>query len=289
MKPAAFSPARVLLPAAVLLAFPLVGCEAPGDVEPPEPAPLHDRLAQAQWVELTHPLNEETLVWPTSIPFEFEVVYEGMTDDGYYYAARNFSGPEHGGTHLDAPIHFAEDRWTTDQIPLERLVGPGAVVDVSQQAAADPNYQVTADDLQAWEAEHGPIPPGAILLLHTGRAELWPDAEAYMGTGARGEEAVAELEFPGLHPDAAQWLVDERDVTAVGLDTPSLDHGPSTLFETHRILMNENIYGLENVANLGALPPTGATILAMPALLEDGTGGPVRIVAVVARGGERTP
>ena len=289
MKRAFLSAARVLLPAAALLMLSTVGCEVPENAGTPEQATLHERLTEARWIDLTHPLNEETLVWPTSIPFEFDVVFEGMTDDDYYYAARNFSGPEHGGTHLDAPIHFAEDRWTAGQIPLERLVGPGALVDVSQQAAADPNYQVTADDLQVWEAEHGPIPPGAILLLHTRRAELWPDAEAYMGTDARGEEAVAELEFPGLHPDAAQWLVDERDVAAVGLDTPSLDHGPSSLFETHRILMEENIYGLENVANLGELPPAGATILAMPALLEDGTGGPVRIVAVVEAGGNRTP
>jgi len=259
------------------------GCEVP---EPP-PADqgttvtLAERLAEARLVDLTHPLSDETIVWPTSPPFEFETTFEGWTEDGYYYASRNFCGPEHGGTHLDAPIHFAEDRWTTDQIPLERLMGPGAVIDVSDRADADPNYQVTVNDLMAWEAEHGEVPEGAFLLLHTGRDRFWGDAEAYMGTARQGEEAVAELEFPGLHPDAAAWLVQERSIVAVGLDTPSLDHGPSTRFETHQILFDANIYGLENMANLGELPPTGATILAFPSLFQGGTGGPVRILAVV--------
>jgi prolyl oligopeptidase len=275
----------LLVVPAVWVAVALPACDAP---EPPSPnaseageRPLAERLAEARLVDLTHPLNDQTLVWPTSIPFEFETTFEGHTDDGYFYASRDFAGPEHGGTHLDAPIHFFEGRWTTDQIPLDRLVGPAVVVDVSRAAAADPNHQVGVDELTAWEEAHGRIPDGAIVLLFTDRSRLWADAEAYMGTAERGEAAVADLEFPGLHPDAARWIVENRDVAGVGIDTPSLDHGPSTLFETHRILFEANIYGLENVANLGALPPTGATVLAFPLRLEGGTGGPVRIVAVV--------
>ena len=260
----------------------VAGCvpEEAADRAVPE-RPLAERLAEARLVELTHPLNDETIVWPTSDPFEFEILFHGWTDDGYYYSARNLAGPEHGGTHLDAPIHFAEGRWTTDEIPLSRLMGPAAVVDVSEQAAADPNYQVTAADLQAWEEVHGPIPDGAFLLLFTDRSRYWGDAEAYMGTGRQDEGAVAELEFPGLHPDAARWLVDNRSVSAVGLDTPSIDHGPSTEFMSHRILFEENVFALENVANLDELPATGAVIIALPMLLEEGTGGPIRIVAVV--------
>jgi kynurenine formamidase len=254
--------------------------EDPGAGAPTERS-LAERLAAVRLVELTHPLNEETIVWPTSMPFEFETVFEGWVDDEYYYASRNFCGPEHGGTHLDSPIHFAEGRWATHEIPPERLMGPGAVVDVTEQAAGDPNYEVTVEDLVDWEERHGAISQGAILLLHTGRDRLWPDAEAYLGTAARGEDAVVELEFPGLHPEAARWLVEERAIVAVGLDTPSLDHGPSTRFETHRILFEANVYGLENVANLGELPPTGAFILALPPLLEGGTGGPVRILGVI--------
>jgi kynurenine formamidase len=262
-----------------------------GCMEPPDglaewdpwstPETVAERVSDARLVDLTHPLNDETLVWPTSDPFHFQVLFHGRTDDGYYYSARNFSGPEHGGTHLDAPIHFAEGRWTTDQIPLERLMGPAAVVDVSAQAGADPNYQVTVADLEAWEEVHGPIPDGAFLMLFTDRARFWGDPVAYMGTARRGEAGVAELSFPGLHPEAARWLVENRDISAVGLDTPSIDHGPSTLFESHRILFEENMFALENVANLEQLPAIGAVIIALPMLMEGGTGGPIRIVAVV--------
>jgi kynurenine formamidase len=272
--------------ATVVLALAMTAC-----MEPPDgleewdpwgtPETVAERVSDARLVDLTHPLSDETLVWPTSDPFRFDVLFHGHTDDGYYYSARNFSGPEHGGTHLDAPIHFAEGRWTTDQIPLERLMGPAAVVDVSAQAEADPDYQVTVADLEAWEEAHGPIPDGAFLLLFTDRSRFWGDAEAYMGTAGTGEAAAAELSFPGLHPDAARWLVENRDISAVGLDTPSIDHGPSTLFESHRILFKENIFALENVANLAQLPATGAVIIALPMLMEGGTGGPIRIVAVV--------
>lgn len=268
----------------LLLALMTSGCqEAPEPSTPEEGqmATLTEVLEGHRLVDLTHPLGGETIVWPTSRPFDFDTTFWGWTDEGYYYSSRDFSGPEHGGTHLDAPIHFYEDRWTTDQIPLEHLVAPGAVVDVSSAVAGDPNYQVTANDLMDWEEEHGRILSGAILLLHTGKGAHWPDAEAYMGTARTGEEALAELQFPGLHPDAARWLVEGREVVAVGLDTPSLDHGPSTTFETHQILFEANIYGLENVANLHEVPPTGATILALPTLLEGGTGGPVRIIALV--------
>jgi len=269
--------------ALVLMVAP--GCSPdPSDPAPlaeSDPAALTQLIQDARMVELTHPLSEETLVWPTSRPFEFEVTFDGMTDEGFYYLSRDFSGPEHGGTHLDAPIHFYEGRWTTDQIPLDRLVGPGVMVDVSAQADSDPNYQVSVDDLLEWEEVHGRIPAGAIVLLNTGRSQFWGDARAYMGTEVRGEEGLARLQFPGLHPEGARWLARERDIVAVGLDTPSLDHGPSTTFETHQILFEQNIYGLENVANLDELPPVGSTILALPALMEGGSGGPVRIIGLV--------
>jgi kynurenine formamidase len=286
--------ARVLVP--VLLGFALGACQAADtpmpDREASPGAPderrsatdlgtLADRLAVSTLVDLTHPFDDETLVWPTSIPFSFEVTFEGYTEADYYYASRDFAGPEHGGTHLDAPIHFAEGRWTTDEIPLERLVGPGVRVDVSAETSADPNYQVQVEDLTSWEAIHGRIPDGAILLLFTDRSRHWPDAEAYMGTEQRGEEAVAELSFPGLHPATARWLVENREISAVGIDTPSIDHGPSTLFEAHRVLFAENIFAFENVANLERLPPSGSTIIALPMKLAGGTGGPLRIIAVV--------
>ncbi len=271
---------RAFLAATALLAVG-VACDAPEPSDAPDPLSLAQRIADARIVELTHPVSEETLVWPTSAPFTFETTFEGWTEEGFYYFSRNFAGPEHGGTHLDAPIHFAEGRWTTDQIPLDRLIGPAVVVDVSQEAAADPNYRMTVGDLEGWEAVHGRIPDGAILFVFTDRSRLWPDAEAYMGTAETGEEAIPELSFPGIHPEAAEWIVENRQVAVVGIDTPSLDHGPSTDFRTHVILNEANIPGLENVANLEELPATGAVVFALPLLLEGGSGGPVRIVALV--------
>ena len=236
-------------------------------------------LSSGTWIDLTHPLNENAVFWPTAEMFEKETVAEGETDGGYYYSAYNFSAAEHGGTHIDAPVHFAEGRESTDEIPVEQLVGPGAVIDVSQQAADNRDYQITVEDVTAWEEANGQLPEGAIVLFNTGFAQYYPDRERYMGTAERGAEAVADLHFPGIHPDLAAFLASERSIAAVGLDTPSIDYGQSTDFQSHVTLYKENIYGLENVAALDELPATGATVIALPMKLEGGSGGPVRIVA----------
>jgi kynurenine formamidase len=138
-------------------------------------------------------------------------------------------------------------------------------------------------DLERWEQEHGRIPDGAILLLRTGFSSRWPDAARYLGTAERGEAAVPQLHFPGLHPDAAQWLVDTRAIHALGIDTASIDYGQSTLFETHRILYEHNIPGLENLTALDRLPATGAWIAALPMKIEGGSGAPVRAIALLGR------
>lgn len=241
----------------------------------PAPAPLHE----GRWIDLTHTLGEDSVFWPTADAFRHDTVAEGETEGGYYYSAYNLFTSEHGGTHLDAPIHFAQGRQTTDAVPLERLIGPGAVIDVSEAALANRDYLITVADLSRWEARHGRLPAGAIVLFRTGYDRFWPDPEAYLGTARRGEAAVAELRFPGLSPELARFLVDEREIRAVGLDTPSLDYGRSTEFMAHRILLGENIPGFENVANLGRLPATGATIVALPMKIRGGSGGPLRIVA----------
>jgi kynurenine formamidase len=211
-------------------------------------------------------------------------VSEGQTEGGYYYSAYNYRAAEHGGTHLDAPVHFAEGRRAADQIPLERLIGPAAVLDVSSKTAGDRDYQIAPDDVLAWEAEHGRIPAGAIVLFDTGSARFWPDRVKYMGTDERGAGAVAKLHFPGIHPDTARFLAEERAIGAVGLDTPSIDHGQSKDFLTHRVLGERDIPGFENVANLEGLPPTGATVVALPMKIQGGSGGPLRIVAFVPNG-----
>jgi len=253
----------------------------------PAPPASNDAIAQlfsgegATWIDLTYSFDDRTVFWPTAQPFDLEVVAAGMTEGGYYYAANNFSMAEHGGTHLDAPVHFAEGKQAADQIPLDRLIGPAVVVDVSDAAASNPDYQVRVADLEAWEAEHGSIPDGAVLLLRSGWGTRWPDRARYLGTTLTGPAAVPELHFPGLHPDAARWLVDHRRIDALGIDTPSIDFGQSTRFESHRILYAENIPAFENVAALDRVPATGSYVVALPMKIAGGSGGPLRIVAAV--------
>jgi kynurenine formamidase len=232
-------------------------------------------------VDLSHSYDEQTVFWPTAEGFRLEKVADGVTPQGYYYAANNFSTAEHGGTHLDAPVHFAEGRDTADRVPLERLMGSGVLLDVSEKCERDADYQISVEDLAAWEREHGRLPDGSILLLRTGFGRRWPDRRTYMGTDERGPEAVAKLHFPGLHPDAARWLVRERNVKAVGLDTPSIDYGQSKLFESHRVLFERNVPAFENLANLERLPLKGFHVVALPMKIKGGSGGPLRAVAIV--------
>ncbi len=275
------------VPALVVVFALLLGCG------PPEEAGFEvaDVFtgAAGEWVDLTHAFSEETIYWPTAESFDLEEVAHGETEGGYFYAAYRFSAAEHGGTHLDAPIHFARDRATTDEVSLSRLIAPAAVVDVSDSASVNPDYRVRVSDLQAWETAHGRIPEGAILLLRTGWSDRWPDRARYLGTEAAGPEAVPQLHFPGLHPDAARWLVENRAVAAVGLDTPSIDYGQSTDFMAHRILYEAGIPGFENVARLDRLPPWGAYVVALPMKIAGGSGAPLRIVGFVPTQTTATP
>ena len=239
------------------------------------------QLPKGSVVDLTHPYDETTIFWPTEPGFALEKAADGVTDKGYYYSANRFCTPEHGGTHVDAPIHFFKGRYTVDQIPLEQLMGPAVVVDVSEACAKDRDYQVREADFVAWEKRHGQIPRGSIVLLRTGFGKFWPDRVRYMGTDERGAGAVAKLHFPGLHPDAAKWLVANRKIHAVGLDTPSIDYGQSTDFIVHRTINGADKPGFENVANVDRLPAAGATIIALPIKIEGGSGGPARIVALL--------
>jgi kynurenine formamidase len=238
-------------------------------------------LPSTNVIDLTHPFNEETIYWPTAGGFHREVTAEGVTEQGYFYAAGTFSSAEHGGTHIDAPIHFAEGGQAVDEIPVDRLIGPSIVIDVSEHASANPDYQITTEDIQGWETEHRPIPDGSIVFFRTGLGEFWPDRLRYLGTEQSGAEAIAELQFPGLSSGAAEWLVENRNIIAVGIDTPSIDYGQSQLFETHQVLAGDNISVLENVANLEQLPEEGGVVVALPMKIEGGSGGPVRIVAFV--------
>ena len=239
-------------------------------------------LAAYRLVDLTYPFDAETIYWPTAPSgFELERLSYGPTAAGFFYAANRFSAPEHGGTHLDAPIHFAEGRQTVDELPLERLMAAAVVLDVSEQAAADPDYRLAPEDVAAFEAAHGAIPEGSIVLLRTGWGERWGDRLRYLGDDTPGD--ASNLHFPAYGAEAARLLVAERKVAALGLDTASLDHGPSTDFPVHQVAAAANVPGLENVARLEELPPTGAWVIALPMKIAGGSGGPVRIVALVPR------
>ena len=255
---------------ALLLAT--TSCERAGDADP---------LAGNTWVDLSYDLAGDTIYWPTAKPFELNVESAGRTPAGYYYAANNFSASEHGGTHLDAPLHFAEGKWSTDQIPLERLIGPAVVIDVAADSAKDADYQITPAVLEAWERENGALPDGAIVLFRTGWGSRWPDRTKYLGTATLGSEGVAELHFPGIHPDAARWLVAHGSIDAVGIDTASIDYGQSTRFESHRELFEREIPAFENLTALDRLPPVGAFVIALPMKIGGGSGGPVRAVAIL--------
>jgi kynurenine formamidase len=256
----------------------LAACASP---EPDHGAVFDGR--GGRWVDLTHAFDERTVYWPTdTLGFELTELAYGPSVGGWFYSAYRFSTAEHGGTHLDAPIHFADDGLTSDQIPLDRLIGPAVVVDVSDRAHAD--YLVSVEDLTRWEAEHGTIPERTILLVHTGWGARWGDRSAYLGTELTGPDAVAELHFPGVAPEAAAWLVENRALVALGIDTPSLDYGQSSDFRTHVTLFAENVAGFENVASLDQLPATGAYVVALPMKIAGGSGGPLRIVAFVPGG-----
>jgi Tat protein translocase TatC len=244
-------------------------------------APPSAAFPDGEVVDLSHPYDAKAIFWPTAEPFRLEKVAAGVTEAGYYYASNNLFTSEHGGTHVDAPIHFAEGRQTVDRIPLDRLVGEAYVVDVREPAARDRDHQVSVADLTRAEMANGQIPAEAILLLRTGFAERWPDAERYLGTARRGEDAVAELHFPGLHPDAAKWLVENRAIAAVGIDTASIDYGQSKLFESHRTLFARDIPAFENLAALDRLPARGAFVVALPMKIAGGSGAPLRAVAIL--------
>jgi len=236
-------------------------------------------IGGGRWIDLTHSFNAATIYWPTERGFQFETGANGPTAKGYYYASNRFTTAEHGGTHLDAPRHFSATGQTSDAIPVERLVGEAVVIDVTKPCAADMAYEVTADDLVAWERMHGRQLVDVIVLLRTGWAAKWGDRAAYLGTDATGPAAVAKLRFPGLAPEAATWLVEHRRIKAIGIDTASIDHGPSTHFGAHVALCGGNVPIFENVAGLDALPEQGAFVAALPMKIAGGGGGPLRIVA----------
>jgi kynurenine formamidase len=237
------------------------------------------KIDDQKLIDLTHPFDDQTMVWPTNRPFHWEKTAWGMTAGGYWYASGDFSMSEHGGTHMDAPLHFAEGRSSVDQIPVSRLVGPAVVIDVTKAASQTSDYRLTVTDLKEWESRHGHIPKGAIVLMRSGWGRYWGDREKYFGSHT--PQDAKSLHFPGFSKEAAEFLVLDREINGIGIDTASIDYGPSQDFIVHQIINGADKYGLENIAHVERLPPTGTTLIALPIKIKGGTGGPVRIVAVL--------
>lgn len=247
-----------------------------------EAAPPTLRFSDYQLVDLTHAYNAQTIYWPTSpTAFSLETLAKGPTPGGWYYSANSYASPEHGGTHLDAPVHFGEGQHATEQIELERLMAPAVVIDVQDAAAANPDYALRGEDVLAFEAAHGRIAAGTIVLLRTGWSRRWPDRKAYLGDDTPND--ASRLHFPAFGADAARLLVEERKVAVLGADVASVDIGQSKDFQVHRIAAAQQVPGLENLTNLEALPATGAYLIALPMKIEGGSGGPLRAVALVPR------
>lgn len=260
---------RSCLLAALLAAAP--GC----DSGPRGPA---DPLEGFRIVDLSHAFDDTTVFWPTGQPFRHSRTAWGRQPDGYWYSSYDLAMSEHSGTHLDAPIHFAEGKAAIGQIPLEDLAGPLAVVDIEAQCAEDPDYAATRADLDAFEKSHGPVSAGTIVLFRTGWSRRWPDTLAYLGDDTPGR--ADNLHFPGISADAARWLL-ERSVAATGIDTASIDPGTSQDFAAHQVLAEGSIPILENVASLAGVPERGAHLLAFPMKIGIGSGAPCRIAALV--------
>ncbi|WP_298755005.1 cyclase family protein [uncultured Psychroserpens sp.] len=263
----------------LLLGLTLVGCNSKNE----QSHETVTKSASKSIIDLSHSYSDKTIYWVTAKEFKLDTVFKGQTEKGYYYAANNFSTAEHGGTHIDAPIHFAKNAQTVDEIPLEKLIGNAIKIDVTIKSSNNPDYLVSIEDFTNWEKDHGhTIPDKSIVLIETGFSKYYPDKVKYLGTDERGDHAVKLLHFPGLSPEAATWLVENRNINAIGIDTPSIDYGQSEYFQSHVILLKQNIPAFENLTNLDKLPSNEFEIIALPMKIEGGSGAPLRIVALVS-------
>jgi kynurenine formamidase len=236
---------------------------------------MPDQIAYNNVVDLTHNLNDHSPNWEGTEKSPFSAKDLGNIEkDGYY--SRIFSTQEHYGTHLDAPAHFAKGMWTVDQIPAERLVRPLVVLNVIAKVGDHADYEVGVPDIADYETSHGEIPDGAVVMVYTGWDNRWDSPKSFRNAAADGVP-----HFPGYSLEAAQFLVKTRGVVGLGIDTMSIDPGASKTYPVHQFTAKESVYQLENVANLGLLPPAGATVVVAPIKLENGSGGPVRLLALV--------
>lgn len=227
---------------------------------------------QPRVVDLGHVIQSTDPTWDGEPAYQRTIVAT-IEKDGY--AGGKITVEEHFGTHLDAPAHFAPGGWTVDRIPVDRLYRPGVRIDLSKQAAATTDYRVTTADLQAFEKGSGRIPEGTVVLIATGWDRYWPERARYMN------EKAGVKHFPGLSAEATELLARDRRVAGIGIDTPSIDYGPSTAFEAHHVSMALNVYHIENLTHLTELPANGFHVVVAPINIGGGSGGPARVFALL--------
>lgn len=237
--------------------------------------PMPEQNSHRQVIDLTHTLNDRSPNWEGTETSPFQAKELGNLDrDGYY--SRIFTTQEHYGTHLDAPAHFARGMWTVDEIPAERLVRPLVILDVHRRTGNNPDYEVSLQDISDWEDAHGTIPSGAVVMAYTGWDDRWSRPKDFHNLQSDGLP-----HFPGFSLEAVDFLVKTRQVVGLGIDTMSVDKGATTAYPVHQFTSKASVYHLENVANLGLVPPVGATVVVAPVKLEHGSGAPVRLLAIV--------
>ncbi len=233
-------------------------------------------------LDMTYPFGSASIYWPTGKPFTSKVIFRGITKQGRWYASNDYSANEHGGTHVDAPIHFARDGRTIDRVPLHEWIGPAVKIDVTKQCAEDRDYRLSIEDIRNFEKKYQPIPGKAWVIMYSGiGTRFYPDKKKVLGTGKTGGKALPYLSFPGFSEEAVRFLVKERNITGIAIDTPSIDYGKSEDFPAHRVLCGADKLAIENIANLDKLPCTGATLYAVPMNIENGTGAPARVFAIL--------
>lgn len=231
------------------------------------------RSGRTRVVDLSYPIGEQLVPWPGDQKWFEAKVNARIDEDGYF--SRSFWMLEHCGTHLDAPAHFAPGP-TVDQIPAERFFGPAIVLDVEREGATNADYQLSGGEVLRWERKHGQVPEGSIALLRTGWAKYWPDPQRYRNLDAR-----QQMHFPGFSLEAAKLLI-ERKVSGLGSDTLSVEYGATPDFALHRLTLGSGLYHLENLRDMSNLPESGAYLVVAPIKLEGGSGGAVRVFALIA-------
>lgn len=232
-----------------------------------------------QIIDLTYSFDDQTVYWPKNKHFHRQDTARGTNAKGFWYASGTFSASEHGGTHLDAPVHFASSGMSVDELAVESLVGPAIILDIREACQRNHDYELQVQDILNWETQHGLIEPHDLVLVWTGWGSHWPKQTQYLGSSTPNDPMT--LHFPGFSAEAMTFLVYDRNIRGVGIDTASIDPGQSRDFQAHQILSKANRYALENVAHLDKVPARGATVYALPIKIKDGTGGPARIIALI--------